>query len=169
MLLRRAYFLIVCFVLLESSLSWSIRFPRWVPMMSLVVVVFAALTDGPRSGVKCGLLLGLLLDLMSVEKFGAFSVACAVTGGAVGLLKSQVFSESLLAQLVIPVGAYIAVFAGMAALSMENDAWSLWALLERAARQPSLLLTLGLSPFLFFFFRKILRRPLAPSRYLFLQ
>lgn len=108
--LKRLFALVFVCVLVEAFAMSVLPYHRYFPDLALVLLVYAALEQGALGGIRCGLWLGLLLDLMGLERFGMYTAIYGALGGGIGLLRGNVFTDSFISQSLIPAAAYLAVF-----------------------------------------------------------
>lgn len=155
---------------LEIVLSTFFPLPRYFPHLSMLVLVYAALQEGVFSGIKFGLWLGLLIDMVSLEHLGMYTFLYAVVGALCGVLRGKVFAEAFISQWLIPSGAYLIVlstiFLSTPFLDEPRNRLPLfWEMVKHSA----LLTTLLVSPFVFAFCGKILRIKRVTPRHMFLS
>jgi len=147
--LRRTYFWIFASLVAETACGPLLRPPLLFPHVGLLVVVYAAVEDGALTGLRAGLWLGLLLDLMSLERFGTYFLLYGAAGFACGLLRGKVFVESFVSQWLIPAAAYAGVLAVVAMLGRSEPEDPVWPLFEGLIRNSAIFTTVFVSPFVF--------------------
>jgi rod shape-determining protein MreD len=166
--LKRAFFAILAAVAIESSLSFLFPLSFAFPHLSIAVLVFTALQEGPAAGFRLGLWLGFLLDALSVERFGFFTALYAFVGFSCGALRGKVFAEAFISQWLIPSTAYLfVIFATAAAFPAYEDAAGLAGFFSLVKGSP-FFATAITSPFVFMLCEKTLRtrKPGASSSFL---
>ena len=121
-------FVTLMMVSLQSTVVPVIATGNTRPDLVLVYVVSAALVGGRENGVFCGLLAGLLQDLLSVGLFGINAFSKMIVGLTVGLLERKFNKNN-------PVLPMIGAWGGSAAaqvlaflfLAFHGMGWN-WAL-----------------------------------------
>ena len=113
---RRTFFILFLAVGIETSMSTLFPAPDKFPHISLLVLLYVALQEGVGAGIRFGLWLGLLLDMLSPERFGTHTALYAATGALCGLLRGKVFAEAFISQWTVPAVAYLGI---LSALSYE--------------------------------------------------
>ena len=93
--------------ILQPSVVNPIGLPLGPPQLLVLVVLAAALADGPLVGMGTGFAAGLLADLLSTHLMGRTAIALTVTGYAVGQLASRQLSP----RLVVAAGAWASLLA----------------------------------------------------------
>lgn len=156
--------------MVEIAFAPLFPLPRFFPHLSVLVLVYAALQEGAWTGVKMGLWLGLLIDLVSLEPAGTYIFLYASAGGLCGTLRGKVFAEAIISQWIIPTVAYLGilacVFLSTPFLDEPQNRFPLfWHMLKNSA----LLTTTLVSPFIFLFCGKILLKKRVTRRHLFLS
>jgi rod shape-determining protein MreD len=86
--------LVVAAVLLQTTVFQSLRVAGVSPNLILVLVVFFAISNGPRHGAVLGFVGGLVQDLLSGFYLGMNALSMALTGYIVGLGHHTLFRES---------------------------------------------------------------------------
>lgn len=71
------------------------------PDLLLVLIVFSALLDGPITGLKMGLAIGLLQDMVTGKYFGLYALSGMAIGYLVGLVETRIFKENYLVPVVV--------------------------------------------------------------------
>jgi len=166
---KRVYFLIVLFVLLETSFATAVIWPSFFPRLSLLVLVFTALEGGPGAGVRAGFLLGTLMGFFNLETFGACVMLYVTTGVLCGFLKGKVFTEAFISQWVIPALAYLFILFFLAVTDCVDLESANVFFPEYLLKQTSLIATLVASPPVFLLCRKLLSKRKGAATYYFLK
>lgn len=91
-------------LLLEAAFfpHWFVA--RWIPQVSFLILLFAALKGGIRVGIVLGLTLGMAQSLFTAFPADQVIWVYAGLGAVAGAAKSLVFLESPIAQWLAPVG-----------------------------------------------------------------
>lgn len=134
---------------METACGALFRPPLLFPHIALLVVIFAAVEGGVSAGTRSGLWLGLMLDLLGLERFGTYTVLYGAAGLACGALRGKVFVESFVSQWLIPAAVYGAILGMAAVLGRSEPEEPLWPLYEGLLRHSSILTTVFVSPFVF--------------------
>lgn len=66
------------------------------PDFLLILVLFSALLEGPNTGFKIGLGVGLVEDIVAGKYFGMHILTKMLTGFLIGLLEPKIFKENYL-------------------------------------------------------------------------
>ena len=106
---RRFVALIVVFVLFVFQNFLSLLFPSVPFPFMICAVVFYALSEGAGFGLVVGLWSGMLLETFVTGKFGLQMGLWGTVGFSVGVLSSNIFPDSIPAQLFLPLLAQIFV------------------------------------------------------------
>jgi len=134
--------------LAQNSLNYL--FYLKAPALVLVGVLFYALSEGPSFGALVGLWAGFLMDLFEMGRPGFWMSTLAATGYFSGVISSTVFQDSLLTQIVLPVGAlYSVTFAEAWVLRSQSGEGVGFGLLGAAFLPWPLITTAFCSPWLF--------------------
>lgn len=91
-------------VALQSTVIPALALDGLRPDLILVTVVAAALTEGREAGVLCGIIGGLLQDLLSAGTFGVNILTKMLVGLLVGIFERKINKKNLLMPLAA-VGA----------------------------------------------------------------
>jgi len=135
----------------------------------MLVLVYASLQEGVLSGIKFGLWLGFLIDVVSLEHLGMYTFLYALAGAFCGALRGKVFAEAFISQWLIPTGAYLMVLAVVfLSTPFLDEPINRLPLFWNMVKSSALLTTMLVSPFVFIFCGKILRRKRLATRHLFL-
>lgn len=94
-----AYFMLI----FQATLINSISIGNVKPEIILLLVIFFALYNGSRSGMFCGMILGLCVDALSGGIVGINSFILGCAGFLCGLLKERVYTVHLLTRVLIPM------------------------------------------------------------------
>lgn len=94
------FFIMSLSVAVQSTLIPALSIGGIRPDFVLVVVVSAALAEGSETGVLCGVLGGLLQDLLSAGPFGINTIAKMLIGWGVGFYERKVNKGNLLLPLL---------------------------------------------------------------------
>jgi rod shape-determining protein MreD len=86
--------LVILAVLLQTTVFQFLRVAGVSPDLILVLVVFFAISNGPRHGAVLGFVGGLVQDLLSGFYIGMNALSMALTGYIVGLGYHTLFRES---------------------------------------------------------------------------
>ena len=101
-----SYFMLI----FQATLVNSISIASVKPEIILLLVVFFALYNGARAGLICGMILGLIVDVLSGGIIGINSWILGCVGGLCGLLKERVYTVHLLTRMLIPMISCIFYF-----------------------------------------------------------
>ena len=166
--LKRVYLMIFLVLMVEVSCASIFPLPRYFPHFSLLVLVYAALQEGAMTGVKYGLFLGFFMDILSLEYLGTYTFLYTAVGAFSGALRGKVFAEAFVSQWVIPTAAYFFILAGVFLSTPFLDEPTnrlplFWNMIESSP----LLTTTLVSPFVFMFCERFLRKPKPSPRSLY--
>lgn len=113
--------------LLETSLLPVLALRGFQPDLLLLVVLAAAVNDGPFTGIRVAIAAGLLSDLLTVmSPFGVSVAVYALCGYGVGVLRPYVYKQSVVAFVVLG-GAFTfaaTVVSGAALVLLADTALS---------------------------------------------
>ena len=160
-------FFIVFFLFLAQNLL-GVLFPGSAPSLPLVAVIYFSLRRGARFGTALGLFAGALMELYGQGPFG-FTMACwAALGAASGVVATQVFQDSVPAEIFLPAfAAYFLSFAELTYRRIGEGETFPWDGFFHAFQPGMLAGTVFASLVLFSLLRKTSSRPRrrpAPSR-----
>lgn len=88
---------------LTGQAAWASRLELWGarPDGLLVVVVFFALHGVAGDALVAAWLVGVLADLMTIERLGFFSATYVLAAGAILAIREGLFRESLAVQVLV--------------------------------------------------------------------
>ncbi len=147
--LKKVFFWIFAGLIVETGAGLFTRPPFLFPHLGILLVVYAAIQGGAMAGLRAGLWLGLLLDFLSLERFGTYTALYGLAGLGCGLLRGKVFIEAFVSQLLIPGSAYLAVLAGAAFLGRSDPEEPLWPIFGALVWNSAFVSTLIFSPWVF--------------------
>jgi rod shape-determining protein MreD len=84
---------VVVAALLQVALAPHLAIGGAVPNFMLLVVIAAALVEGPRYGAVTGFSAGLLFDLLGTGPIGPMALVLCLVGFAAGSLEENMFAE----------------------------------------------------------------------------
>lgn len=93
--------LVILNLILQATIFPSLSIGGVKPDLLLIFVIFSALLDGPKTGIKAGLLIGLLQDLACGKFLGLYTLSKLGTGFVVGLIETRIFKENYLVPVVV--------------------------------------------------------------------
>ena len=129
------------------------------PMLPLLAVVSWSLLRGPIAGAWWALVLGILLDFMSIELLGTYLAPMLLVAAIAGLGSRRLFTQRLwLPIMVTTLGTlgFLALHLGIIRLTGGYVDWNLDALLRLTLRP--LLLNLLWLPLIYFPLRHLSNR-----------
>jgi len=97
-----AFFWVLFLFFLEN---FFVPFSAGAPPFLLIAVIFYALTEGRASGASSARSRDCFWNLTQRGRWDLRSSSLAACGAAVGFFASRIFRESLLTQMLLPVGA----------------------------------------------------------------
>ena len=142
----------------------ALPFHRLFPDLGLIVLLYAALEDGPDTGLRAGLWLGMLLDFMGLERFGTYTVLYACLGGVAGLLRGNVFTEAFISQSLIPAVAYLAVLGAQYTLIKQDEVGAQTFEFWQALKGSAFWTTVLTAPLVFSLSSRLLHKKRIPQR-----
>lgn len=86
------------FILFQSFFSGAVAIMGVKFDLSIVLLVYVALSRGPAFGVTFGFLIGLLLDVFTPQTLGWGALVKCLIGFSVGSFKDSLFLDSLLSR-----------------------------------------------------------------------
>mgnify|MGYP006300515939 CR=1 FL=1 len=100
---KNIYYFIFSIIALVIQLQFSLYFPgiKPAPDFLLIIVVFAALLSGVKTGFFLGLIIGLIQDLYLGGIFGIYTISKAVVGVIAGLMEGKVYKKNILIPPII--------------------------------------------------------------------
>lgn len=108
-----SFFILAVVVLtLQSALLPRIELFGARPDLILVVTVFFAMHAGRRDAVLAAWLLGMLADLMTIERFGLLSLSYALIAMTVTSARDFLFRYNAFSQLVVTAAASLLIGVG---------------------------------------------------------
>lgn len=102
-------------IILQTTLASRLAVFHVKPDWMFVLTVFFALYSTRRDAVLAGWILGLLVDLTSVERLGLMSAAFALTAMLVNAVRHLVFLKNSLTHFMVTVGAGLVLHAALSA------------------------------------------------------
>ena len=147
--LKRVFFWIFAALLAETGLGVFSGPPLLFPHLGLLILMYAAIEDGPAAGARVGLWLGFLLDLLGLERFGTFTLTYGLVGMLAGFLHGKVFVEAFVSQWFIPACAFAFILVIAAFVGRSDPEEPTLPLLIGLAQNSSFLTTIAVSPFVF--------------------
>jgi len=94
-------------LLVQQTLFDKISILGVKPDLLLVLIIFTALLEGPVTGLKLGLAIGLLQDLATGKFIGLYLLSGGITGYLVGLVETRIFKENYLVPMVVLLGGTV--------------------------------------------------------------
>ena len=111
----RAWAFLAVFLLFLAQNFLEYLLPGQAPSLVLIGVIYFSLRGGPRFGTVLGFFAGALAELYGQGAFGFYLAEWAVVGAVSGLVSSQIFQDSLPAEIFLPgLAAYFSNFAELA-------------------------------------------------------
>ena len=114
--------------ILQIAVAPNIAIAGITPNFMLLVVVVAALVDGPLRGTVVGFTLGLVFDLVSSGPVGPYALVFTLVGFVAGSLQKNMFAQSWVIPLTVfglsTLLAEVAYGAILATLGVEVAFWS---------------------------------------------
>jgi len=108
-----SFFILAMFVLtLQSALAPRLEVFGARMDLCLIVTVFFAMHAGRRNAVLAAWLLGMLADLMTIERFGLLSLSYALIALLVSSVRDYLFRYNAFSQFVVTAVAAMMVCAG---------------------------------------------------------
>ena len=83
---------------------WSLS--TW-PDFILLVTIHTGLRFGKYEGVRFGVIMGFVQDLLSVGSLGIYTLSRGLIGFAIGYLKETLVSDSVVTRFSLTIGAFI--------------------------------------------------------------
>ena len=124
-------------IILQTTLAHRLAIFHVKPDWMFVLTVFFALYSSRRDAVLAGWILGLLVDLTSVERLGLMSAGFALTAVLVNAVRHQVFLKNSVTHFMVTVCAGLVLHAALAAyyVAVYAPGPGVWraVLLERGA------------------------------------
>ena len=153
-----AFFWITTLFLAQEMFGFI--FPRGVPPLTLIGVLFYALIEGPVFGAVIGCFAGFLMDILGVEKLGGSMAILSSLGVLAAFSASKIFYDSFFTQVFLPpLGNYLLCFFSL--LFFKNfpqaEGFS-FDLFKESFFLSQPLLTVVVSPAVFLFLKKAVRR-----------
>ena len=102
-----AYFTLVLFLLLESTVATRFSIKGASPSLLIIFVIFFGLFYGMRTGLEVGLVSGLLKDILGIGTFGINIFIFGTLGFICGALSDKVYKENFLTQFMF---SFVAAF-----------------------------------------------------------
>ena len=102
-----AVIFIVIAAFLQSTIIRHFALLHTIPDLTLIILVFAAYTNGTMSGQITGFFSGLLLDFISAAPLGFNALVRTIIGAAVGLIKGIFFLDIIFLPMFLSGGATI--------------------------------------------------------------
>ena len=131
------------------------------PPVLLIGVIYYALKEGWRTGLWLGLFAGFLVEMYGQGPLGFYMAEFALLGVVFGFLSTQLFGDSLWAQIFLPVAAvYLSSLAQIIYLEVTLERSVAWESFVIACRPRLMMLSALFSPALFFCLKKISPRVL---------
>jgi len=94
--------LLFCAAVLETTLVPAVALRGFQPDLLLLVVLAAAATDGPFTGIRVAIAAGIMSDLLtSMSPFGVSVAVYALCGYGVGILRPYVYKESVVSAVAL--------------------------------------------------------------------
>ncbi|MGI6679360.1 MAG: rod shape-determining protein MreD [Dehalobacterium sp.] len=103
--MRKIVFIIAILMSIVLQTSLNLFIGKIKPDLLLILVIFIALMEGPKTGLKAGFVVGLIENLITGKYLGLSVIVKMITGFLAGLLEPKIFKENYL----IPV---VTLFAG---------------------------------------------------------
>ncbi|MBI4845243.1 MAG: rod shape-determining protein MreD [Candidatus Omnitrophica bacterium] len=75
------------------------------PDLILLLVLFFGLYNGEKSGLLCGMILGVVVDILSTGIFGINSFLLGFVGFVSGALKERVYTNHILTSIIVGFSA----------------------------------------------------------------
>lgn len=88
-------------IILQGTVFQKVAVGGVKPDLLLFLVIFAALLEGPRGGIKTGFLVGLAQDLIAGKYIGLYTLTKMLTGFMVGMVEPKIFKENYLVPVVV--------------------------------------------------------------------
>jgi len=104
--------LVIIVLTLQSALAPRIELFGARPDLILVVTVFFAMHAGRREAVLCAWLLGVLADLMTIERFGLLALSYALIAMIVASVRDFLFRYNAFSQFVVTAAASLLIGIG---------------------------------------------------------
>lgn len=101
-------------IILQTTLADRLAVFQVKPDWMFVLTVFFALYSSRRNAVLAGWILGLLVDLTSVERLGVMSAGFALTAVLVNAVRHQVFLKNSVTHFMVTVCAGLVLHAALA-------------------------------------------------------
>lgn len=149
-----AFFWVFLFFLIQNVIQ--IAFGSQGVWLVLVVVLYYALGEGPLFGMTLGGFAGFLMDILGVNPMGFWIAVFALSGLVSGFFSSNLFRESLITQILLPVFfVYLISLTERIFLSVRFHQWSLWdAWIPGAYFLKEAVMVAVASPIVFYFLKK---------------
>ncbi|MBF8435963.1 rod shape-determining protein MreD [Halanaerobiaceae bacterium Z-7014] len=94
---QKAFYILALFLIIILQTTFFHRLPAasYGPDLILVVVFTAGFLSGSQTGIAIGFLAGFLQGILLGSGFGLYTISRMLIGAAAGLLKGNVYKESL--------------------------------------------------------------------------
>ena len=96
------------FLVIAQTTAYHIFWPlsAW-PDFILLVTVHTGLRFGKYEGVRFGVMMGFVQDLLSIGSLGIYTLSRGLIGFAIGYLKETLVSDSVVTRFSLILGAFI--------------------------------------------------------------
>lgn len=122
------WILIVASVILQIAVAPNIAIAETAPNFLFLVVIIAALVDGPTRGASIGFGLGLVFDLIGSGPVGPSALVFALVGFFAGSLQRNMFAENWLVPVTLfSVSTFVSQFLYGLILKILGTDISFWS------------------------------------------
>ena len=136
----------------------NVLFPGTAPSFVLIAVIYFSMRNGGRFGLVLGLFAGTLTEIYGQGSLGFYMALWAAVGAVSGVAATQVFQDSLIAEILLPVFAsYFMNLAELVYRQSAEEGGSFWPLIPHAFQPLTLAGTAAASVFLFSWLAKLPR------------